>query len=111
MEQKQLSFIDATLSKDTRRKVERLLSSYRNIDAIIKRMEEDLPETKLTPNYQASESQRTNQFNSTVENIVMVRDKLEQKKVIKNKLDRVYDSLRPVQKTIWEQRYMLGRFR
>jgi hypothetical protein len=53
------------LSKETRCKIERLLSSYRNIDAIIKSIEEDLPETKLTPNYEASESQRTNQFNSS----------------------------------------------
>jgi hypothetical protein len=60
------------------------------------------------PNYQPCESQLTNLFNSTVENIVMVRDKLEQKKIIKSKLDRIYDLLRAVQKTIWEQRYMLG---
>jgi len=106
----QLTFMDMDISKKTRQKVEKLLSGYRNLEAIIESMEKDLPETKVTVNYEASESQRSNQFSSQVENIVMIRDKVHQKKIMKAKLDRIYKSLREVQQEIWQYRFMEGMF-
>ena len=98
------------LTKQDRKKAEKLLRSYRNMDAIIESMEKDLPETKMTVNYEASESQRSNQFSSQVENIVMIRDTLYQKKITKAKLDILYKSVREVQQKIWVYAYVDGIF-
>jgi len=98
------------LTKQDRKKAEKLLRSYRNMDAIIESMEKDLPETKMTVNYEASESQRSNQFSSQVENIVMIRDTLYQKKITKSKLDILYKSMREVQQKIWVYAYVDGIF-
>ena len=106
----QLSFVDIDIDKKTRQKTEKILSSYRNLEAIIESMEKDLPEQSVTVNYQVSESQRSNQFNSKVENVVMIRDKVHQKRIMKAKLDRIYKSLREVQQEIWQYRFMEGMF-
>jgi len=98
------------LTKQDRKKAEKLLRSYRNMDAIIESMEKDLPETKMTVNYEASESQRSNQFSSQVENIVMIRDTLYQKKITKAKLDILYKSMREVQQKIWVYAYVDGAY-
>ena len=89
--------LETELNKQSRKKAEKLLRSYRNMDAIIESMEKDIPGTKMTVNYEASESQRSNQFSSQVENIVMIRDTLYQKKITKSKLDILYKSMREVQ--------------
>ena len=98
------------LNKQARKKAEKLLRSYRNMDAIIESMEKDIPGTKMTVNYEASESQRSNQFSSQVENIVMIREVLDQKRVTKQKLDIVYKSVREVQRKIWNCAYVDGEF-
>lgn len=106
----QLGFVEQTLTKETRRKVERLLSSYRSMGAIIAAMESDIPEQRMTQNYNISESQRTESISSQVESIILAKEKIDQKKKTKEKLDRVYKSLRPIQQEIWEQRYVHGRY-
>ena len=102
--------LETELTKQARKKAEKLLRSYRNMDAIIESMEKDLPGTKMTVNYEASESQRSNQFSSQVENIVMIRDTLYQKKITKAKLDILYKSMREVQQKIWVYAYVDGIF-
>jgi ArpU family phage transcriptional regulator len=106
----QLAFIDAQLNKHTSRKVEKLLSSYGNMEAIIESMEKDVPEQKVTVSYAPCESQRSNKPNSQIENITMIKDKIAEKKIIKAKLDRIYRSLKKSQKEIWDKRYVLGYF-
>ena len=102
--------LETELTKQARKKAEKLLRSYRNMDAIIESMEKDIPGTKMTVNYDASESQRSNQFSSQVENIVMIRDTLYQKKITKSKLDILYKSVREVQQKIWVYAYVDGIF-
>ena len=102
--------LETELTKQARKKAEKLLRSYRNMDAIIESMEKDIPGTKMTVNYDASESQRSNQFSSQVENIVMIRDTLYQKKITKAKLDILYKSVREVQQKIWVYAYVDGIF-
>jgi len=102
--------LETELTKQARKKAEKLLRSYRNMDAIIESMEKDIPGTKMTVNYEASESQRSNQFSSQVENIVMIRDTLYQKKITKAKLDILYKSMREVQQKIWVYAYVDGIF-
>lgn len=106
----QLAFIDAQLNGATSKKVEKLLSSYGNMEAIIESMEKDVPEQTVTVNYAPSESQRSNKPSSQVENITMIKEKIAEKKIIKAKLDRIYQSLKISQKDIWDKRYILGYF-
>jgi ArpU family phage transcriptional regulator len=106
----QLAFIDRHLSGQSSKKVEKLLSSYRNMEAIIESMEKDIPEQKTTVSYQLRESQNTSQPTSQVENIVLIKLRINEKKIIKAKLDRIYESLRPRQQDIWEKRYILGYY-
>lgn len=106
----QLAFIDAQLNGATSKKVEKLLSSYGNMEAIIESMEKDIPEQSVTVNYAPSESQRSNKPSSQVENITMIKEKIAEKKIIKAKLDRIYQSLKRSQKDIWDKRYILGYF-
>lgn len=106
----QLAFIEKQLSRQASKKVEKLLSSYGSMEAIIESMEKDVPEQKVTVNYNPSESQRDNQSSSQLEKIVMIKEKIDEKKLIKAKLDRIYESLRKNQKEIWDRRYVLGYF-
>jgi ArpU family phage transcriptional regulator len=104
----QLSFLKTNLTKEVRRKAEKLMSKYRMLDAIIESRKLDL-EPKLTVNYQASESQRSNQFHSETEKISMNEIEIEELVRTKRKLSLVYDKLKPVQQKIWDERYVLGR--
>ena len=104
----QLAFLDTRLSKDVKRKTEKLMSSYKNLEAIIESRKLDSP--KLVVNYQASESQRGNQFHSETESLAVGRIEVDEYVKTKRKLDLVYYSLKPVQQRIWDQRYLLGRF-
>lgn len=67
-------------------------------------------EPKMVASYQVSESQRGNQFYSEPEKIALAEIEIDEYARMIKKLDLVYDSLRPVQKKIWEQRYLLGRY-
>jgi ArpU family phage transcriptional regulator len=105
----QLAFLDTKLSKDVRRKAERLMSSYKNIEAIIESKKLDLS-TKMTVNYQPNEAQKSNQFHSETERLAELRIQIDDYERTKRKLDYVYKSLKPIQQKIWEQRYLLGQF-
>ena len=105
---KQLAFLSNNLSIEVRRKAEKLMSNYRNLEAIIESKKMDL-ETRMTVNYQASESQRSNGFSSETENVVLGRLEIDEYLQTKKKLSLVYDSLKPKQRTIWDERYVQGR--
>ncbi|MBU5214373.1 ArpU family phage packaging/lysis transcriptional regulator [Heyndrickxia oleronia] len=105
----QLAFLNTNLSKETKRKTEKIMSRYKNLEAIIESKKLDL-QPKMTVNYQASESQRGNQFYSETEKLALLEMEIEDYVIIKRKLDLVYDSLKPVQQKIWDERYILGRF-
>ncbi|MFC0188472.1 hypothetical protein ACFFJY_09255 [Fictibacillus aquaticus] len=102
----QMELIDRTLSKRAKREVMRLMRSYGTLEAIIKSMSVDLPEQSMTVNYNPSEAQRSNQFNSGVENIVVMRDSLLQKKIQKEKLDIIYESVHDDQRKMWDLRFI-----
>jgi ArpU family phage transcriptional regulator len=112
MGQEQMSYIDTKMDRNTRRKVEGLLGSYRSLPAIIKTLEMDLPEkrTKMTVNYEASESQRGNGFHSQTETLALLSLKIDDKKKVLEKLNILYNSFREEQQTIWIQRYVEGKY-
>lgn len=103
-----LAFLDTNLSKEVRRRAEKLMSSYKNIGAIIESRKLDL-EPKLTTGGQVNESQRGNQFHSQTESLALVRLEIEEYNITKKKLDIIYESLKPNQQDIWDQRYLLDR--
>lgn len=105
---KQLSFLNISISREAKRQAEKLMSRYRILDAIIESKKLDL-EPSITQNYDVSESQRGNQFNSSTENMVLAEMAIEEYVKTKRKLNLVYESLKPIQQNIWEQRYILGR--
>jgi hypothetical protein len=103
----QLAFLDTRLSKDVKRKTEKLMSSYKNLEAIIESRKLDAP--RMTVNYQASETQRGNQFHSETETLALNKIDIEEYIKTKRKLDLVYYSLKPVQQRIWDQKFLLGQ--
>lgn len=105
----QLAFINTTLSREAKREAEKLMSRYKMFEAIMESKKVDL-EPKMVASYQVSESQRGNQFYSEPEKIALAEIEIDEYARMIKKLDLVYDSLRPVQKKIWEQRYLLGRY-
>lgn len=102
----QLAFLNTNLSLEIKRKSEKLMRSYKNLEAIIESKKLDL-EPKLTVNYQASETQRGNQFSSQTENLALTQIDIEEYVITKRKLDLIYNSLKPTQKRIWDERYLL----
>lgn len=104
----QLAFLNTTLTKEVRRKAEKLMGRYKMLDAIIESRKLDL-EPKMTVNYQASESQRGNQFHSDTEKLALNEIEIEDLVRTKRKLSLVYDKLKPVQQRIWDERYVIGR--
>lgn len=105
----QLAFFNDNLNRKTKREAEKLLSSYKNLDAIIESKKIDFS-SKMTVNYQTSESQRGNQFHSEAERMTFVKLDIEEYILTKRKLDLVYESLKPIQQRIWELRYMVGKY-
>lgn len=104
----QLAFLNTNLSREVKRKAEKLMSSYNNLEAIIESKKLDL-EPKMTVNYQASESQRGNGFHSETERLALLECDIEEYLITKRKLNLIYDSLKPLQRQIWDNRYILGR--
>jgi ArpU family phage transcriptional regulator len=104
----QLAFLDTRLSKEVKRKTEKLMSSYKNLEAIIESRKLDAP--KMVVNYQASESQRGNQFHSETETLALNKIEVDEYIKTKRKLDLVYYSLKPIQQRMWDQKYLLGRY-
>jgi hypothetical protein len=102
----QLSFTEKKLDKQAKREVSRILRSYGNLGAIIKSMSVDMPKT--TPNYEASEAQRGNQFYSSTESTVLRKMQLEMKVKQKEKLDIIYNSINQEKKDIWDYRFIGG---
>lgn len=105
----QLAFLETHISKEVKKKAEKLMSSYKNLEAIIESKRMDLS-AKMTVNYQASESQRSNQFSSETERLAYNNIYLDEYTLTKRKLDLVYYSLKPIQQRIWDQRYLMGRY-
>lgn len=100
----QLTLIEKKLDKKAKREVTKLLRSYGNLEAIIKSMSIEMP--KMTPNYEASESQRGNQFYSSTETAVLKNIELETKIKTKEKLDIIYETLDDRKKDIWRFRFI-----
>jgi ArpU family phage transcriptional regulator len=104
----QLAFLNTNLNKEVKRRAEKIMSKYRNLEAIIE--SKQLKTNKMTINYEASESQRGNGFHSQTEDLALERLEIQDYLLAKKKLDILYKSLKPIQQEIWEKRYILGQY-
>lgn len=107
-------FEEEKLSTQIRRKAEQILSSYRNLDAIIKIMQMDLPGIKLTASYELKEGSSGGGVSNTIESNYIrqeeIEERLKHKQDLKTKLDEIHNSLSDRQRDIWELRYTKGWF-
>lgn len=108
------SYDEVVLTTPIRRKAEQILSSYRNLDAIIKIMMMDLPGIKLTASYELKEGSSGGGVSNTIESNYIrqeeIEERLKQKQDLKTKLDEIHNSLSDRQRDIWELRYTKGWF-
>lgn len=104
----QLSFLELKLSKEAKRKAEKLMSRYKMLEAIIESKKMDL-EPKMVSSYSGNESQRGNQFYSEPEKLALTEMEIEEYRRTLAKLKLVYNSLKPIQQQIWDNRYVLDR--
>jgi hypothetical protein len=109
----QLVYEEFKLTSVIRRKAEKIISSYRKVNALIQTLQMELPEVKLTPTYELKEGSSAGVSN-TIESMYLkqeyIREEVAKNEVIKAKLDIIYNSLNDIQKTIWDEKYLNGRF-
>lgn len=96
-----------------RRKAEKIISSYKKVNALIQTLQMDLPAVKLTPTYELKEGSCSGVSN-TIESLYLkqehIQEEVAKNQLIKEKLDIIHESLNDIQKQIWEEKYIHGRF-
>jgi ArpU family phage transcriptional regulator len=97
-----------TLTKEKRRGVERLLFQYKSMSSIIRAMEKDIPSPKMTPSYDLKEGTGGINTSSEVEKIILAKEKVEEKRRIKEKLEILRQGMNEKQQRIWDYRYDRG---
>lgn len=104
----QLPFSNIHLSKEAKRRTEKIMSRYRALGAVIESKIIQAQQS-VTQNYNISESQRVESVSSPTETAVLARQEIEDYKTLKRQLDLVYKSLNFNQQRIWDGRYVMGR--
>lgn len=104
----QLSLFNIEISKEAKRDAEKLMSKYKVLDAIIESRKLDMG-PNITQSFEPNESQSGNQFHSQTESLALRELEIDEYVRTKQKLTLVYDSLKPIQQKIWDERYILGR--
>jgi hypothetical protein len=108
------SYDEVVLTTPIRRKAEKIISSYRKVKALIKNLQMELPELKLTPTYELREGSSGGEVSNTIEAMYLkkeyIREEVAKNELIIAKLDIIYDCLNDIQKKIWEYKYLDGRF-
>jgi hypothetical protein len=84
------------------------MTQYRTLDAIIESKRMDLYPSH-TANWDEKTNQSVRQFSSEAENFAIASDEIDDYVRVKRKLDLAYRSVKPVQKTIWEEHFIEGR--
>ena len=103
-----LTYLKREISSKERRSVVRYMEQYRNIEAIIESKEmELLPSPTVT--YEERPSQSTNAFYSEPENYTMKSVEIDEYRNVKKLLDLAYESVKPVQRQIWDECFIEGR--
>src|SRR5699024_2750260 len=103
-----LKYLTRELTKKERKETIRYMRQYNNLTAIIKSKELELyPSNTVT--IKDDPTSPTNQFHSETEETALRSLEIENYKLIKMKLDLVYESVKPVQKLIWDEHFIGGR--
>lgn len=97
---------DELKRSEAKKAAEKLMRKYNMLDAIIESKRIDVESYNLTQSFNVSEAQRGNQFHSETERLAIIAAELRYYENIKRQLTNVYNCLKPVQKIIWERRYI-----
>lgn len=103
-----LDYLDKQLNKKERKQVIRYMTQYKTLDAIIESKRMDLYPS-YTVTYEEKPSQSTNAFHSEAEDFTIDRAEIDEYVHVKKKLDLAYQSVKPTQKLIWDERFVEGR--
>lgn len=104
-----LSYLDKHLTKKERKSVIKYMTQYRNLDAIIKTKQMDLFPSH-TVEYEEKPTQSVRNFHSEAETFAINVDEIEQYRRVKQRLDIAFESVKPVQRSIWEDCFIDGGY-
>lgn len=103
-----LIYLDRQLNKKERKTVIRYMKQYKNLNAIIESKKLDLiPSHTVT--YEDKPSQPSNRFYSEAEEYTLKAVEIDEYELIKKKLDLAYESVKSIQKLIWDEHFIEGR--
>lgn len=103
-----LAYLSRQLTKKERRSVIRYMQQYNNMGAIIESKRLDLMPDR-TSTIKENPVQESNIFRSEAEDYAIESLEIEEYENIKKKLDLAYDAVRPIQKLIWDEHFIIGR--
>ena len=103
-----LEYLNRQLSKKERKTVIRYMKQYKNLNAIIESKKLDLMPSH-TVTYEEKPSQPSNQFYSEAEEYTEKAIEIDEYVIVKKKLDLAYESVKPIQKLIWDEHFINGR--
>ena len=103
-----LSYLKKQLSQKERKEVIRYMTQHKNLEAIIESRELDLQPSRTT-HFDENPVQKSFTFNSEAETFAIKSEKIDEYKRVKRQLDLAYQSIKPIQKLIWDERFVEGR--
>src|SRR5690625_5900629 len=84
------------------------MSQYKNIEAIIQSRKLDLMPSR-TSSIKESPVKESNKFRSEAETYAIESIAIDEYEAIKRLLDIAYESVKPIQKKIWDEHFIDGR--
>lgn len=103
-----LTYLKREINSKERRSIIRYMSQYKNIEAIIQSKKLDLMPSR-TSSIKENPVQESNEFRSEAETYTINSMKIDEYEAIKKLLDIAYNSVKPIQKKIWEEHFIDGR--
>lgn len=103
-----LDYLTKELTKKERKETIKYMSQYNNLSAIIESKKLDLYPSNVTT-IKDDPSTPSNQFYSETEETALKSLEIEEYELTKMKLDLVYESVKPIQKLIWDEHFIDGR--
>lgn len=100
-----LAYMEKSLTKSQRRKVAKYMGQYNNIDAIIKCKQSELFPSK-TSTIKTNPVQESNDSPSEADVYLKKSTELDRLRDVKHRMDIAYDTVKPLQKLIWDDHFI-----
>ncbi|GIP63350.1 hypothetical protein J32TS6_19050 [Virgibacillus pantothenticus] len=103
-----LSYLNKQLTNKERKSVIRYMTQYKNLEAIIESKEMDLyPSHSVS--YEEKPGKSSRKFYSEAEAFTIQNNEIDEYRRVKKRLDLAYESIKPLQRLIWDERFVEGR--